>query len=94
MPLSNKWNMTDNVYTQSRMNQITILSYNNGVMGIFEKKHDFKVNKCIIDFAKCNNRSETLLFNNRLFLNIINPSDVQKQQYNTNREYILKLFNI
>lgn len=92
MALSNKWNMTDNAYVQSRMNSNVILPYNNGVMGMFENKHDGRVNKCIIDFAKTHDRKDTLLYNNRLYFGIVNPKQVHKDQYETNRTYILNLF--
>jgi len=92
MALSKTWNMTDNVYTQSRMNSIVVLPYNNGSMGLFEIKHDGKVNKCIVDFAKNHNRKDTLLYNNRMYFGIISPKQVHKDQYETNRLYILNLF--
>jgi len=92
MTLSRKWNMTDNAYVQSRMNN-EVVKFNDGVMGLFEKKHDGKVNRCIVDYAKTHNRSETLGFNNKLFMGIINHKEVHKEQYEANRNYILSLFN-
>jgi hypothetical protein len=59
-------------------------------MGMFEDKHDGNVNKCIIEFAKTHNRRDTLLYNNRLFFSIMNAKQVHKDQYETNRLYILK----
>lgn len=69
------------------------VNFNDGVMGLFETKHDGKVNRCIVDYAKTHSMSETLGFNNKLFMGIINPTDVNKLQYEANRNYILSLFN-
>ena len=92
MALSKTWNMTDNIYIQSRMNIVEENPFNNGVMGIFETKHDGKVNKCIVAYAKTNNKIDTLLYNNRLYFGIINPKQVNIDQYETNRMYILNYF--
>lgn len=91
MQLSKKWNLTDNIYYLNR-NSIVENPFNNGVMGLFEKQHDGRVNKCIVDYAKSHTRKETLLFNNRLYLGIINPKQVHNEQYETNRKYILNYF--
>jgi hypothetical protein len=92
MALSKTWNMTDNAYFQSRSNVVAENPFNNGVMGIFETIHDGKVNKCIAEYAKSHDRRDTLLFNNRLYFGIMNPKQVNKDQYEANRTYILKLF--
>lgn len=73
--LSNKWNTEDVVYNN--------VSFNNGVMCMFEDFHDGKVNKCIIDYALKNNKEATLLYNNSLYLNICNPQKRHKEQYET-----------
>ena len=91
MSLSNKWNLTDNVYFQSR-NTVIEKIYNNGIMGLFEKKHDGKVNKCIVDYAKSHTRNETFGFNNNLYFGIVNPKQVHNEQYETNRKFILNYF--
>jgi len=87
--LSNKFDHTDNVYFNNKIN----VSFNNGVMGMFEKQHDGKVNKCIIDYAINHNRKDTLLYNNRLFFSCSKKTQVVKKQYETNRLWILSYFS-
>lgn len=90
MALSNTWNANDNVYSLNRKYGTII---NDGVMGLFETTAPVGVNSCIADFCKTHNRSECLLYNNRLFFGIINPSETSCIQYNANRDYILNYFN-
>ena len=92
MGLSKNWNMVDNVYSQSRTSYKVIPNYNDGVLGLFEGKHDGKVNKCIFDYVNNHSMSESLRLNNSLFFGVINPKDVHKKQYETNRNYILNYF--
>jgi hypothetical protein len=44
----------------------------------------------VIEYAKRNGRKEALLFNNRIFFGYINPSQKCKDEYDVNREWILK----
>ncbi|STC95522.1 Uncharacterised protein [Chryseobacterium carnipullorum] len=50
------------------------------------------VEKHIINFAKRNDRRETLLYNNRCLIMYINPSQLRKDQYEANRLWILNHF--
>lgn len=86
MSLSKKWDMNDNAYTN---NSNTFNPFNNGCMCMFEQSWDGKVNKDIAIYAKCNGSKEGLLYNNRLYLSIINPKKHNKQQYETNRKWII-----
>ena len=92
------WNMTDNVYVQSRMNQVSSntdkTTFNDGVMCIFQSTFDGSVNGCIREYLKTHTRNETLGFNNKLFMSITNPTDKHKAQYNANRDWILKQFHM
>jgi hypothetical protein len=78
--LSNKWNMTDNVYVQSRM-QTQVIA-----------KPEISVDPVIVDYAKTHDRRDTLLYNNRLFFGYIRPSQQVKDQYDINRTWILNHF--
>jgi hypothetical protein len=89
MALSNTWRANDNVYSLNRRYQTII---NNGVMGLFETTTPVGVNSCIVDYCKTHNRSECLLYNNRLYFGITNPSEASNVQYNFNRDYILNYF--
>lgn len=86
--LSSKWSSEDVIYK----NENNGLSFNNGVMCMFEDYHDGKVNKCIIDYALNNNRKDTLLYNNRLYFSISKPKTHHKEQCETNRQWILNYF--
>lgn len=76
--LSAKWNMTDNVYVQSRLSAIAAPV--------------ICVDPFIVDYAATHNRKDTLLYNNRLFFGYIRPSQQHKDQYDVNRTWILKFF--
>lgn len=82
--LSNKWNMTDNVYVQSRTSIRQQAQVNTP---------DVSVDPAIVEYAKTHSRKDTLLYNNRLFFGYINPSQQQKDEYDVNRTWILKHFN-
>lgn len=90
MALSNTWDMCDNIYINNIVDKSESSIYNDGIMGIFEKLHDGKVNRRVAVYDKKHGRKEGLLFNNRLLFGMLNPSEVSKAQYNTNRDYILK----
>ena len=47
----------------------------------------------IIDFVSSHSRSESLLYNNRCFMMYINPSQDHKDQYESNRQYILDYYS-
>jgi len=68
------------------------ISCNDGVMGLSETTHDGKVNSCVADYALNHTRSETLKYNNKLYFGVVNPKQVHKDQYNTNRNFILEFF--
>jgi len=97
MALSTKWNMGDNIYSLNRASQTTVTSkpaeqFNDGCCGLFEFKHDGKVNRCIVEYAADHSRKDTLLYNNRLYLGICDPKEVHTDQYSTNRTWILAHF--
>jgi hypothetical protein len=82
MPLSNKWNMLDNVYVQSRMGMKT--TQTNPVA---------TVDPFITQYAENHDRKDTLLYNNRVFFGYIRPSQQVKDQYDINRTWILNHFS-
>ena len=53
---------------------------------------NIQVDKNIIDYVKNHTKSESLLYNNRIYFMYINPSEQRKQEYNINRDYILNYF--
>lgn len=89
--------MTDNVYVQSRMNDVLSntpkTTFNDGVMGIFQDSLDGSVNRCILQYLKTHSRNETLGYNNKLFFHITEPTAIHKAQYNINRDWILAQFH-
>ena len=98
MGLSTKWNMGDNIYSLNRASQTAATAkpvdeFNDGCCGLFETEHDGKVNRCIAEFAATHSRNETFLYNNRLYLGNHPKKQVHTDQYNTNREWILKHFS-
>lgn len=90
--MSSNWNYTDNIYHLSKVNNAVNDYYNDGTMGMFETTHDNKVNRCVAIYAKTHSRSETLRYNNNLYFGIINPKQVHKDQYETNRTFILNKY--
>lgn len=89
MGLSKTWDMNENAYYNSKWSTIQS-PFNEGCMCIFEEKHDGKVNRDVAIFAKKNGRREGFLYNNRLYLSITNPQEKHKNQYEANRQWILK----
>lgn len=88
MGLSKTWdNDILNDFNSSRSLQSI---FNDGVMCIYESKHDGKVNRCIAIYAKKHTRKEALLYNNRLYLSSARQQR-NKEQYEANRKYILSL---
>lgn len=81
--------MNENAYFNSRWNIIES-PFNEGSMCMFEENWDGKVNRDVAVFAKKNGRREGLLYNNRLYIGIVNKQDKHKQQYEANRQWILK----
>lgn len=73
MPLSNKWNMTDNIYHRQPS---------------YAPVKPKGVDQFVFDFAQKNSKRETYLYNNRLFFGIVNPTQKDKDRYNANWEYI------
>lgn len=49
------------------------------------------VSQDVIDYAKKYGKKEAYLYNNRLLAFYINPSELRKQEYNINHEYIKSL---
>ena len=88
MALSKKWDLSDNAYSNSK---IGVSPFNNGCMCMFEDKFDGRVNRCVAIFAKQNGRKQGLLYNNRLYLGVANPSEKEKKQYEANRLWILNM---
>lgn len=74
---SNKWDKTDNVYTQSGKIQ--------------SDASTIKVDNHILEYASYNSKRDTFLFNNRIFFGIVNPTQTQKEQYSVNWNYIKSL---
>jgi hypothetical protein len=79
MAHSSKWNMTDNVYVQSRSVLVCPVVTDH-------------VDPVIKEYAKSHSRKETLLYNNRIFFGYINPSDARRREYDANRIWILNHF--
>ncbi len=48
----------------------------------------------VVDYTKKHGRREGLLYNNRIFFGYVNPSQQRKNEYDINREWILKTFPI
>ena len=90
--ISTEWNDSDNIYFLSRNEAIVNDFYNDGTMGMFEASHDGKVNRCVAIYVKNHTRSESLRYNNNLYFGIVNPQQVHKDQYETNRKFILNKF--
>ena len=92
MPLSKFWdNEIVNDFNSSRVSSFS--PFNNDCMCLFSKSFDGKVNRDVAVFAKQNGRKQGLLYNNRLYLSIINPLDCHRNQYEANRRYILDYIN-
>ena len=51
------------------------------------------VNPEVVAYAEKFGKKEAHLFNNRLFIMYINPSDLRKEEYNVNWKYINSLQN-
>lgn len=49
-----------------------------------------RVDLHVIEYARKYGRKEALLFNNRIFFGYINPSQLRKDEYDINRDWILK----
>lgn len=47
----------------------------------------------VMEYTKKNGRKEGLLYNNRIFFGYINPSQIRKDEYTVNRQWILDNFN-
>ena len=77
MPLSSKWNNLDNAYALNRN---------------ASKVVNFPATE-IREYVRNHSRRDSLLYNNRLFFGYVNPSDKRKQEYNTNRLFILEWFS-
>lgn len=56
-----------------------------------EANNNIQVNPEVINYAKKHGKKQAYLFNNRLFVMHINPSELRKKEYNINWEYINKL---
>lgn len=50
-----------------------------------------KVNPEVVTYAEKHGKKAAYLFNNRLFAMYINPSELRKEEYNANWEYINSL---
>lgn len=74
---STKWNLNDNVYTQSGRIQ--------------GEQNSVKVENHILEFASHHTKNETFLYNNRLFFGVVNPTEKHKTQYTVNWNYIKNL---
>lgn len=73
MPLSTKWNMTDNIYYRQ---------------SVFVKECPVGVCEHVFNFSLKNTKRETYLYNNRMFFMFSKPTQEQKDQYDRNWQYI------
>jgi len=58
---------------------------------VLGNKQAVTVNPEVVKYAQKYGKKEAYLFNNRLFAMFINPSDLRKEEYSVNREYIKSL---
>jgi hypothetical protein len=65
---------------------------NKGVMGLFEKEHDGRVNQCIVDYCQNHTKKECFVLNNNMYNSLLSPNEVNRLQYETNRNYIIEHF--
>ncbi len=92
MALSKFWD--NEIINDLNSTRVTLSSpFNNDCMCLFNKSFDGKVNRDVAIFAKQNGRKEGLLYNNRLYLSVVNPLDCHRNQYEANRRYILDYIN-
>lgn len=89
MALSKTWdNEIVNDFNSTRFNADS--PFNEGCMCLYEKEYDGKVNRDVAIFAKQNGRKEGFMYNNRLYIMILNPQEKHKSQYEANRQWIIK----
>lgn len=91
MALSKYWdNDIINDFNNSRL--ISYDPFNDDCMCMFSGSFDGRVNRDVAIFAKKNGRKEGLLYNNRLYVGVLNPLEFHKKQYEANRAWILSFY--
>jgi hypothetical protein len=60
---------------------------------VLQNKQQIAVNPEVVAYAYLFGKKEAYLYNNRLLRGIINPTELDKSQYNVNWEYINSLQN-
>ena len=91
MPLSKHWN-NDIINDWNRARNLDHYPFNDDCMCMFTGRFDGRVNRCVAVFAKQNGNKEGLLYNNRLYLSILNKKECHKKQYEANRKWIIDYF--